>query len=44
MEARIAKSPAWKSFYRTLTREEKQTIARVGIIGWLSGEADGREY
>ncbi|WP_049280552.1 lytic transglycosylase domain-containing protein, partial [Serratia marcescens] len=44
MEARIANSPAWKSFYRTLTREEKQAIARVGIIGWLSGEADGGEY
>lgn len=44
MEARIANSPAWKSFYRTLTREEKQAIARVGIISWLSGEADGREY
>ncbi|MFO6493663.1 lytic transglycosylase domain-containing protein [Hafnia alvei] len=44
MEARIANSPAWKSFYRTLTREEKQAIARVGVIGWLSGEADSREY
>lgn len=44
MEARIANSAAWKSFYRTLTREEKQAIARVGIIGWLSGEADGTEY
>ncbi|WP_164099630.1 lytic transglycosylase domain-containing protein [Serratia marcescens] len=44
MEARIANSPAWKSFFRTLTREEKQAIARVGIIGWLSGEADGKEY
>ncbi|MEV2189250.1 hypothetical protein, partial [Streptomyces sp. NPDC047966] len=44
METRIANSTAWKSFYRTLTREEKQAIARMGIIGWLSGEADGREY
>ncbi len=44
MEARIANSPAWKSFYRTLSREEKQAIARVGIIGWLSGEADSIEY
>ncbi|MDP8872297.1 hypothetical protein QZQ69_04965 [Serratia marcescens] len=44
MEARIANSPAWKSFFRTLTREEKQAIARVGIIGWLSGEADGKKY
>ncbi|KXJ01717.1 lytic transglycosylase [Serratia marcescens] len=44
MEARIANSPAWKSFFRTLTREEKQAIVRVGIIGWLSGEADGKKY
>ncbi|CAI0815929.1 lytic murein transglycosylase [Serratia quinivorans] len=44
MEARIANSPAWKSFYRTLSKDEKQAIARVGIIGWLSGEADGRPY
>lgn len=44
MEARIANSAAWKSLYRTLTREEKQAIARVGIIGWLSGDPDGREY
>lgn len=44
MDARIANSRAWKSFYRTLTQEEKQAIARVGIIGWLSGEADGRGF
>ncbi|HAT1682860.1 TPA: lytic transglycosylase domain-containing protein [Klebsiella oxytoca] len=44
MEALIANSAAWKSFYRTLTREEKQAIARVGIIGWLSGEDDGGSY
>ncbi|HDO6812536.1 lytic transglycosylase domain-containing protein [Klebsiella pneumoniae] len=44
MEARIANSRAWKTLYRTLTREEKQAIARVGIIGWLSGEADGRGF
>ncbi|MCL9644958.1 lytic transglycosylase domain-containing protein [Rahnella victoriana] len=39
-ESKIAKSNAWKEFYRTLPNEEKQKIARVGIIGWLSGSAD----
>ncbi|HHL2498124.1 TPA: lytic transglycosylase domain-containing protein [Yersinia enterocolitica] len=40
MEARISKSKAWKEFYRTLSKEEKESIARVGVIGWLSGEDD----
>lgn len=40
MEARISKSKAWKEFYRTLSKEEKLSIARVGVIGWLSGEDD----
>lgn len=42
MEARISKSKAWKEFYRALGKEEKESIARVGIIGWLSGE-DGKD-
>jgi len=36
-ESKISKSSAWKEFYRTLPNAEKQKIARVGIIGWLSG-------
>lgn len=42
MEERISKSKAWKEFYRALGKEEKESIARVGIIGWLSGE-DGKD-
>ncbi|HCJ9394966.1 TPA: lytic transglycosylase domain-containing protein [Escherichia coli] len=42
-ETKIAKSSAWKEFYRTLPKAEKQKIARVGIIGWLSGDGDGVE-
>ncbi|MGE4705731.1 lytic transglycosylase domain-containing protein [Yersinia enterocolitica] len=38
MEERISKSKAWKEFYRTLSKKEKELITRVGIIGWLSGE------
>lgn len=37
-ERKIAKSSAWKEFFRTLPKTEKQKITRVGIIGWLSGE------
>ncbi|PIJ46081.1 lytic transglycosylase domain-containing protein [Tatumella sp. OPLPL6] len=37
-EKRISRSPAWKEFYRTLPAVDKQTIARVGIIGWLSNQ------
>lgn len=39
-EVKLSKSSAWKEFYRTLPKSEKQKIARVGIIGWLSGMAD----
>lgn len=44
MDRIIGKSSSWKRLYRTLTAEEKSAIARVGIIGWLSGEADGGDY
>ena len=40
MEARIANAPAWRAFFRTLTREDKQAIARQGVIGWLSERDD----
>lgn len=43
-ERKIEKSKAWKEFYRTLPKEEKEKIARVGIIGWLSGITDDRQY
>lgn len=43
-EKRIAAMPAWKEFYRSLPAAEKAKIARVGIIGWLSGEAEGDSY
>lgn len=39
-EGKIAKTSAWKEFFRTLPKAEKQKIARVGIIGWLSGDGD----
>ncbi|WP_112924351.1 hypothetical protein [Escherichia coli] len=39
-EKRIAAIPAWKEFYRSLPAEQKERIARAGIIGWLSGEAE----
>lgn len=39
-ERKLARTPAWKEFFRALPKTEKQKIARVGIIGWLSGEAD----
>lgn len=39
-ERKIAKTSAWKEFFRTLPKAEKQKIARVGIIGWLSGDGD----
>lgn len=42
MEEKISKSKAWKEFYRTLSKEEKESIARVGVIGWLSVE-DGKD-
>lgn len=43
-ERKLARTPAWKEFFRTLPKAEKQKIARVGIIGWLSGETDERRY
>lgn len=39
-ERKIAGTSAWKEFFRTLPKSEKQKIARVGIIGWLSGGGD----
>ncbi|KGD75281.1 hypothetical protein HA49_08610 [Tatumella morbirosei] len=37
-EKRIARTSAWREFYRTLPAAEKGKIARLGIIGWLSGD------
>lgn len=39
-EKKIGSTKAWKEFFRTLPKAEKQKIARVGIIGWLSGDGD----
>lgn len=39
-EKQIMNSRAWKMFYRTLPKREKNTIARIGIIAWLSGDGD----
>lgn len=39
-EKKIVRTPAWREFFRSLPKEEKQKIARVGIIGWLSGDGD----
>lgn len=41
-ERLLASSRAWKDFYRTMTKEEKDAVSRVGVIGWLSGEDDNR--
>lgn len=38
-DGRISRTEAWKEFYRTLPRTEKESIARLGIIGWLSGDS-----
>lgn len=37
-EKEISKTSAWKEFFRTLPKEDKEKIARIGIIAWLSGE------
>ena len=37
-EKRISQSPACKQFYHTLPTVDKQTIARLGIIGWMSNQ------
>jgi hypothetical protein len=39
----IAQSDAWKDFFKTLTKAEKEKVARLGIIGWMSGERDDKE-
>ncbi len=39
-EKHIAGSQAWKEFYKSLPRSEKEKIARIGIIAWLSGEEE----
>jgi len=43
-EKKIEGSKAWKEFYRTLPKKEKENIAKVGIIAWLSGMTDDRQY
>lgn len=37
-EKELGRSDAWKEFFRTLPKEDKEKIARIGIIAWLSGE------
>ncbi|MEY0663900.1 hypothetical protein AB7281_14805 [Providencia rettgeri] len=41
-EREIQKSSWWNEFYRTLPKEEKERITRLGIIGWFSGEEEGQ--
>lgn len=41
-EMEIQKSSWWNDFYRTLPKEEKERITRLGIIGWFSGEDEGQ--
>ncbi|MEH6371749.1 lytic transglycosylase domain-containing protein, partial [Pectobacterium carotovorum] len=43
-EKRLSRLPAWAEFHRTLPAIEKEKIARVGVIGWLSGLTDTRDY
>lgn len=43
-EKKIEGSKAWKDFYRTLPKKEKENIARVGIIAWLSGMSDDWQH
>ncbi len=31
---RLKNSPAWQDFYRMLSVQEKQNMARPGIMGW----------
>lgn len=38
MDRRLLNSASWKELYRTMTKEEKESVSRVGVIGWLSGE------
>ncbi|WP_190300569.1 hypothetical protein [Escherichia coli] len=33
-------NPAWKRFAGHLSSDEVRQVGRVGIIGWLNGEAD----
>ncbi|WP_097338901.1 Arm DNA-binding domain-containing protein [Escherichia coli] len=40
VDSRIRRSPQWKSFFNSLPEQEKRTIARLGIITWLSNDPD----
>jgi hypothetical protein len=35
-ESTLRTSKAWRSFYDSLPETDKRTIARIGIIGWIS--------
>ncbi|MDK9585413.1 hypothetical protein [Lelliottia wanjuensis] len=39
LEKRISKLDAWKEFYRGISTKDKQAIARIGVIAWLSGSS-----
>ncbi|MDE1493066.1 hypothetical protein [Xenorhabdus bovienii] len=36
----IQKTPAWKRFAGHLSSDEIRQVGRVGVIGWLNGQAD----
>lgn len=38
IDSAARKSPAWNSFISSLPEVDRQTIARIGIIGWLASE------
>ncbi|APC12875.1 hypothetical protein RB151_032170 [Providencia rettgeri] len=41
VEENISKSRWWREIYNKLPADEKRNVARLGIIGWFSGEDEG---
>ncbi len=42
VEENISKSRWWREIYNRLPAEEKRKIARLGILGWFSGDEEGQ--
>jgi len=38
-ESQLRSSSEWREFFGSLPVKERRTLARIGIIGWLSGES-----
>ncbi|HGE6736314.1 TPA: hypothetical protein ACGCBI_002948 [Serratia marcescens] len=44
IDSAARRSPLWSDFLASLPEADRKTIARIGLLGWLSSMSDGKKY